>query len=159
MMNNYKHSLSIASVWSITTADDCVHTWQAWQRKKHLHFSCNRLNYKSGFSFTNANNRPWNLSGEWKKNWIRYKGWVKKRGWLWHTTMSILMNYVTLHFNNHIIYGNYLYYRFSKSKMWCNISVSQGTELIRPDIVESQSQPLFLWPTLYLGIHSTASFE
>ena len=28
--------------------------------------------------------------------------------------------------------------------MGCDISVGQGTEFIRPDIVESQSQPLFL---------------
>ena len=33
--------------------------------------------------------------------------------------------------------------------MGCDISVGQGTEFIRPDIVESQSQPLFLTHPLY----------
>ena len=28
-------------------------------------------------------------------------------------------------------------------KMGCNISVGQGTEIIRPEIIESQSQPIF----------------
>ena len=32
---------------------------------------------------------------------------------------------------------------FEVFKMGCNISVGQGTEFIRPDIVESQSQPFF----------------
>ena len=42
--------------------------------------------------------------------WQYVEGWVKKRGWLWNSTMSILMNSVTLI----IFYGNLLYLRFSK---------------------------------------------
>ena len=35
--------------------------------------------------------------------------------------------------------------------MGCDISVGQGTEFIRPDIVESQSQPLFFdSPFIYI---------
>ena len=43
-------------------------------------------------------------------------------------------------FNNHIVWYSPVFEVF---KMGCDISVGQGTEFIRPDIVESQSQPLF----------------
>ena len=44
------------------------------------------------------------------------------------------------YFNNHIVWYSPVFEVF---KMGCDISVGQGTEFIRPDIVESQSQPLF----------------
>ena len=55
--------------------------------------------------------------------------------------MSILMSSVTL-----IIIVWYVWYSpvFEVFKMGCNISVGQDTEFIRPGIVKSQSQPLFL---------------
>ena len=43
-------------------------------------------------------------------------------------------------FNNHIVW---YFTVFEVFKMGCNISVGQGKEFIRPDIVESQSQPIF----------------
>ena len=43
-------------------------------------------------------------------------------------------------FNNHIVWYSAI---FEVLKMGCNISVGQGKEFIRPDIVESRSQPLF----------------
>ena len=62
-------------------------------------------------------------------------------------------------FNNHIVWYSPV---FEVLKMGCNISVGQGTEFIRPDIVESRSKPFFdspskqgwfrdslLWSTLF----------
>ena len=71
------------------------------------------------------------------------KGWVKKRG------LALTHNYVNPNefcdFNNYIVWYSPV---FEVIKMRCNISVGQGTEFIRPDIVESWSQPLFFWLTL-----------
>ena len=54
------------------------------------------------------------------------------------------------YFNNHIVWYSPVFEVF---KMGCDISVGQGTEFIRPDIVESQSQPLFFdSPFSYFGI-------
>ena len=63
----------------------------------------------------------------------------KKRGWLWHTTDVNPNKFCD--FNNHIVWYSPVFEVF---KIGCDISVGHGTEFIRPDIVESQSQPLFI---------------
>ena len=85
---------------------------------------------------------PW-----WKRIWwwlgvfgergLLNKGWVKKQG------LALTLNYVNpdefCDFNNHIVRYSPVFEVF---KMGCNIFVGQGTEFIRPDIIESQSLPL-----------------
>ena len=53
------------------------------------------------------------------------------------------------YFNNHIVWYSPVFEVF---KMGCDISVGQGTEFLRPDIVESQSQPLFLTHPLLMPL-------
>ena len=73
-------------------------------------------------------------------NWqfVIIKGWVKKKG------LTSTHNYVKpkefCDFNNHILWYSPVFEVF---KMGCNISVGQGIEFIRPDIVMCRSQPLF----------------
>ena len=59
--------------------------------------------------------------------------------------LALTLNYVNpdefCDFNYHIVW---YFPVFEVFKMGCNISVGQGTEFIRPNIVESQSQPLFI---------------
>ena len=85
--------------------------------------------------------KPVNMIGHfccrrWVHN-IDIKGWVKKKG------LALTHNYFNPNkfcdFNNHIVSHSPVFVVFKRG---CNISVGQGTEFIRPDIVESRSQPL-----------------
>ena len=58
--------------------------------------------------------------------------------------LALTHNYVNRNefcdFDNNIVWYSPLFEVF---KMGCIISVGQGTEIIRPDMVESQNQPFF----------------